>query len=75
MMHQVKLTCKHDAVIDQRMVLKIVSTRLIFLIYFWNPESSSGVGIKFEKILDDVEALLDLPNMVEYVQKKFETYF
>ena len=26
-------------------------------------------------IVDDVEANLDLPNMVEYVQKKFETYF
>ena len=26
-------------------------------------------------LVDDVDAILDLPNMVEYVQKKFETYF
>ena len=74
-MYQVKLTCKYDVVNDERMVLKIVSTRLIFWYIFENRESSSDVEITNSNLVDDVEANLDLPNMVEYVQKKFETYF
>ena len=74
-MYQVKLTCKYDVVKDERTVLKKVSTRLIFLYIFKNRESSSEVEITNSTLVDDVEAILDLPNMVEYVQKQFETYF
>ena len=42
---------------------------------FENRESPSDVGIANGLIVDDVLADLDLPNMVEYVQKKFETSF
>ena len=47
----------------------------IFRYVFENRESSSDIEITNSNLVDDVYATLDLPNMVEYVLKKFETYF
>ena len=55
--------------------MKKDSNRLIFWYIFENRESSSDFEITNSNLVDDVEAILDLPNMVEYVQKKFWNIF